>query len=254
MRALDLFCKAGGASMGLHQAGFEVTGIDIEPQKRYPFAFIQGDVLKINVEWCRQFDLIWASPPCQRFTSLRSVFDSSKYEDLVEPTRALLAQIGKPSIIENVVGAPLRIDLTLCANYWGLRSYRHRIFECSFPVVQLEHKPHLIPVNRRKKNRRGHWDAGGFVTVVGDIGSYVGPEAMGIDWMTGNELSQAIPPAYSKYIAEQFLSQQKCICPTDCDCENPEPEDDGVALCSEHCPVHNLFPTPYPECLTHNKK
>lgn len=192
--------------MGLHQAGFEVTGVDIEPQKRYPFAFFQGDVLKIDVAWCRQFDLIWASPPCQRFTVLRSVFDSSKYEDLVEPTRALLVAIGKPSIMENVVGAPLRADVTLCANTFGLRSYRHRIFECSFPVVQPEHKLHLIRVNRRKKNRRGHWDAGGFVTVVGDIGSYVGPEAMGIDWMTGNELSQAIPPAYSKYIAEQFLT------------------------------------------------
>lgn len=230
-KALDLFCKAGGASMGLHQAGFDVTGIDIEPQKRYPFTFFQGDALTVPIEWARQFDLIWASPPCQRYTSLKSVFDSSKYEDLVEPTRTLLAKIGKPSIIENVVGAPLRIDVTLCANTFGLRSYRHRIFECSFPVRQPEHKPHTVRVNRRKKNRRGHWDAGGFATVVGDIGSYVGPEAMGIDWMTGNELSQAIPPAYSKYLAEQFL----------CDCQCPEPAE-GVALVSNSCPIHNLFP------------
>ena len=88
---------------------------------------------------------------------------------------------------------------------FGLRSYRHRIFECSFPVEQPCHPQHKTRVNRKKTNRRAHWDAGGYVTVVGDIGSYVGPEAMGIDWMTGNELSQAIPPAYSRFIGEQLI-------------------------------------------------
>lgn len=205
-RVLDLFCGAGGAAMGLHRAwpDAEIYGVDIEDQPRYPFRFYRADVWEWAVfEW-RDFDFIWASPPCQRFTCLKSVFDSTKYPDYIEPVRAKLAATGKPTVIENVVGAPLRRDLMLCAAPFGLRSYRHRIFECSFPVAQPDHPKHTVAVNRRKKNRRGHWDAGGFVTVVGDIGSYVGLEAMGIDWMTGNELSQAIPPAYSEYIARQF--------------------------------------------------
>lgn len=207
MRALDLFCKAGGATKGLQRAGFYVVGVDIQPQPRHcGDEFHQADALTFPLEG---YDLIWASPPCQRYTCLRSVFDSSKYADLIEAVRNRLESSGIPFVIENVVGAPLRRDLMLCAAPFGLRSYRHRIFECSFPVVQPSHPKHIVPVNRRKKNRRGHWDAGGFVTVVGDIGSYVGPEAMGIDWMTGNELSQAVPPAYSQYIAEQFLSQRK---------------------------------------------
>jgi DNA (cytosine-5)-methyltransferase 1 len=203
MRILDLFCGAGGAAMGLHRQwrDAEIVGVDIKLQKRYPFRFIQEDAMTYNLAG---FDFIWASPPCQCFTALKSVFDSSKYEDLVDPIRQRLLRSGSPFVIENVVGAPLRKDLMLCANAFGLRSYRHRIFEASFPLVQIEHPKHIVRVNQRKKNRRGHWDAGGFVTVVGDIGSYVGPEAMGIDWMTGHELSQAIPPAYSQYIAQQF--------------------------------------------------
>lgn len=203
LSALDLFCKAGGATKGLQRAGFQVTGVDIEAQPRYcGELFVQADAMTFPLDG---YDLIWASPPCQRYTCLRSVFDASKYPDLIAPVRARLEAQGTPFVIENVVGAPLRRDLMLCAAPFGLRSYRHRIFECSFPVTQPSHPKHLVPVNRRKKNRRGHWDAGGFVTVVGDIGSYVGPEAMGIDWMTGNELSQAIPPAYSEYIAREFL-------------------------------------------------
>lgn len=206
MRALDLFCGAGGASMGLNQAGFLVHGVDITPQKRYPFKFFQADAMTFPLDG---YDFIWASPPCQCYTVLKSVFDSSRYADLVAPIRERLLASGIPFVIENVVGAPLRKDLILCANYFGLRSYRHRIFECSFPVEQPEHKPHRVRVNRKKENRRAHWNAGGFVTVVGDIGRYVGPEAMGIDWMTGNELSQAIPPAYSKYIAGEFFKTVK---------------------------------------------
>ena len=208
MSLLDLFCGAGGAAMGYHRAGFtDIVGVDIVPQPRYPFRFILMNALNLHTGPWDHWDLVHASPPCQRYTCLRSTFDSSKYPDLIVAVRDFLQKIGAPYVIENVVGAPLRTDLTLCAAPFGLRSYRHRIFECSFPVVQPEHPKHVIRVNRRKKNRRKHWDAGGFVTVVGDIGSYVGPEAMGIDWMTGHELSQAIPPAYTEYIGRQFRAQ-----------------------------------------------
>ena len=193
--------------MGYSRAGFEVVGVDIVPQKHYPFEFHQANAMTFPLD---EFDVIHASPPCQRFTSLKFVFDSSKYEDLVDPIRQRLIASGKPYVIENVVGAPLRRDLILCAAPFGLRSYRHRIFESNVPLMQPDHPKHVVPVNRRKTNRRGHWDAGGFVTVVGDIGRYVGPEAMGIDWMTGNELSQAIPPAYTQFIGDQIMRVLRC--------------------------------------------
>jgi DNA (cytosine-5)-methyltransferase 1 len=202
-RLLDLFCGAGGAAKGYQRAGFYVVGVDIKLQPHYcGDEFIQADAMTYPLDG---FDAIHASPPCQRYTALRSVFDSTKYADLIGATRFRLEMSGLLWVIENVVGAPLRRDLILCAAPFGLRAYRHRIFEMNFPVEQPEHPKHLIPVNRRKKNRRGHWDAGGFVTVVGDISRYVGPEAMGIDWMTGNELSQAIPPAYTEYIGRWLL-------------------------------------------------
>src|SRR5271169_854352 len=124
--ALDLFCGAGGASAGLSSAGFNVLGVDIKPQ-HYPYPFIQADALKFEIP--NDVDFIWASPPCQPFTVLGGREDLSKYEDLIEPTRAKLKASGRPWVMENVVGAPLRRDLMLCANSFGLRCYRHRIFE-----------------------------------------------------------------------------------------------------------------------------
>lgn len=209
LQALDLCCKAGGASMGLHRAGFQVFGVDIEPQPRYPFKFLQRDALSMPNAHLASFDFIWASPHCQRYTALGGREDLSHYPDQVADFRALLIGSGVPYAIENVVGAPLRADLVLCANSFGLRSYRHRVFECSFPVVQPPHPPHKVRVNRRGENRRQHWANGGHITVTGDIGTYIGPEALGIDWMNGNELSQAVPPAFSEYVARQFLAWRK---------------------------------------------
>lgn len=204
--ALDLFCGAGGATKGLQMAGYHVTGVDINPQPRYcGDRFIQCDVM----DWkClgAGYDFIWASPPCQPFTVLGKREDLSGYPDLIEPVRSRLLRSGRPWVIENVPGATLRVDLMLCANTFGLRSYRHRIFECSFGIGAPVHKPHLVRVNRRGENRLKHWKNGGHITITGDVGRYCGKEAMGIDWMTGNELSQAIPPAYAKYIANYLDS------------------------------------------------
>lgn len=208
-RALDLFCKAGGAAMGLHRAGFDVVGVDTEFQPRYPFDFMWADALTVSLEG---FDFIWASPPCQQFCALRTREDLSGYPDLIAPIRKRLQESGLPFVIENVPGAPVRKDLVLCGAMFGLRSYRHRNFECSFKIYQPAHPKHTVRVNRRGENRREHWANGGFITITGDVGTYCGPEAMGIDWMSGNELSEAIPPAYSEYIGRAALPH--CSPPT----------------------------------------
>jgi DNA (cytosine-5)-methyltransferase 1 len=204
MILLDLFCKAGGAGMGYHRAGFDVVGVDIEPQPNYPFEFIQADAMTFPLNG---FDAIHASPPCQRYTQLGTRQDLSHYPDLVDSTRERLEASGSIWIIENVPGAPLRNPVTLCGAMFGLRSYRHRMFESNVPLSVPSHPKHLVRVNRRGENRREHWANGGFMTITGDVGVYCGPEAMGIDWMTGNELSQAIPPAYTEHIGRQLIGK-----------------------------------------------
>lgn len=202
-RALDLCCCAGGAAVGLHRAGFDVVGVDIKPQPNYPFTFRQADALTYPL--CG-FDFIWASPPCQRYCALATREDLSAYPDIIAPLRERLVASGIPWVIENVPGAPIRCDVMLCGAMFGLRSYRHRHFEASFPIPQLAHPPHTVRVNRRGENRRRHWDNGGHLTITGDVGTYCGPEAMGIDWMTGAEMSEAIPPAYSEHVGKDALA------------------------------------------------
>ena len=209
-RAIDLFCCAGGASVGLHRAGFDVTGVDIEPQPNYPFACFHMDALAFPLRYGPApgragYDFVWASPPCQKFCALNTREDLSHYPDLIAPVRAKLLASGIPFVIENVPGAPVRHDLMLCGAMFGLPSYPHRYFECSFPIEQPLHPKHAVRVNRRGENRRKHWANGGFITITGDVGTYCGPEAMGIDWMTGNEMSEAIPPAYAEYIGRAAL-------------------------------------------------
>lgn len=209
--ALDLFCKAGGASMGLYRAGFDVVGVDIEPQPRYPFAFVQADALKPPFDLSR-FDFIWASPPCQFYSALRPIAEASagsprNYQDLVAPTREMLLAAGVPYCIENVPGSPLRWSLLLCGEMFGLRTYRHRHFETSWLVMEPHHPPHRTPSQSKGRNRKAQWLAGAHASVYGDIGTYAGPEAMGIDWMNGRELGNAVPPAYSEYIGRAALHQ-----------------------------------------------
>lgn len=195
--ALDLFCKAGGVTKGLQRAGFYVVGVDIEPQPRYcGDAFVQGDALSIPVDRLRQFDLICASPPCQAYTTARHIH-GREHPDLIPRTRAMLEHAGVPWVIENVVGAPLRHDFLLCGSHFGERRLkRHRVFETNFgagPALKCDHADgEIISVF-------GH---GGHI--YNGVASW--REVMGIDWMTRDELAQAIPPAYSEYIARQFLA------------------------------------------------
>lgn len=204
-RMLDLFCCAGGAGKGYADAGFEVVGVDINPQPRYPFAFIQADVMSLDARFLRFFDAIHASPPCQHYSPLTALSPGKSYPDLLAPTRAKLEDAGVPWVIENVMTAPLIKDrsIVLCGGMFGLRTYRHRRFESSMRLVAPEHPKHVI--RTATKQRKAKWAEGWHVSMTGDVGVYVGPEAMGIDWMNGTELCEAIPPAYTRLIGLQIM-------------------------------------------------
>ena len=209
-RLLDLYCCAGGAGMGYSLAGFDVVGVDINPQPNYPFEFHQKDALAFALTHGEEFDAIHASPPCQAYTPLGALHPHKEYPDLVHATRIVLEGLhrwhGIPYIIENVMAAPLIKcrSVVLCGEMFGLRTIRHRRFETSFKAYVPEHKKHVAKT--ATKRRKELWDQGWHVSITGDVGTYVGPEAMGIDWMSGNELCQAIPPAYTKYLGRQMLA------------------------------------------------
>jgi len=203
MKILDLFCGAGGAAMGYSRAGFEVVGVDIAPQKHYPFEFIQADALDPPLFW-DEFDVIHASPPCQGYSVLNKA-NKKNYPKLIEPIREILKNIGLPYIIENVLGAPLIDPLLLCGSMFnlgasGYQLRRHRLFETSFDIPQplCNHQGYAIGVHGG-----GRWDNSKAKTRGGYQGTKAErAEAMGIDWMNRDELSNAIPPAYTQYIAE----------------------------------------------------
>jgi DNA (cytosine-5)-methyltransferase 1 len=160
-KLLDLFCGAGGAAMGHARAGFDVVGVDINPQPHYPFAFIQFDVLKLDRRFLRWFDAIHASPPCQLYTRKSSTWGRERkhfieHPDLIEPTRAMLAESGLPYVLENVMGAPMRCDVMLCGTMFGLRIIKHRQFECNFPVFAPGAKCDHSEVRRRVAQGRIH--------------------------------------------------------------------------------------------------
>jgi DNA (cytosine-5)-methyltransferase 1 len=198
-RLLDLFCCAGGAAMGYHRAGFDVVGVDIKPQPRYPFEFVQRDAIEV-------LDAVHASPPCQSYTPLRALHPDKTYPDLVDATRARLDQTGLPYIIENVMTAPLikEKSIVLCGAMFGLRAYRHRRFESNVDLCAPAHPKHVAMTATSR--RRERWDAGWNVSITGDVGTYLGLEAMGIDWMNGNELCEAIPPPYAENIGCQIIN------------------------------------------------
>jgi DNA (cytosine-5)-methyltransferase 1 len=209
-RILDLFCGAGGAAMGLHQAGFEVVGVDIKPQPHYPFEFHQGDALAYLLEG---FDAYWASPPCQAYMDTRkNGAKPSKHPRLIEPTRERLVATGKPYIIENVHKAPLKGSLLLCGTMFGLRVIRHRYFELSFPAPMspftCNHWGQVANgefVGVYAMGGRGHRHGKGLRDGPPEKAQVTAAEAMGIDWMTTKELQEAIPPAYSRFIGEQLM-------------------------------------------------
>jgi DNA (cytosine-5)-methyltransferase 1 len=207
-RALDLFCCAGGVTKGLQRAGFYVVGVDIEPQPHYcGDEFHQADALTFDLSG---FDLICASPPCQAYTLCQRIQDNA-HPDLVGPIRERLKASGAPYCIENVPGAPLVNPIELCGAMFGLRTYRHRLFECSFPIAAPVHPPHTARNTKMGRKPR----EGEFIHVVGNFsGVAAAKEAMGIDWMPRDKLREAIPPAYAEYIgrrAIEFIEAQRKV-------------------------------------------
>lgn len=214
-RLLDLFCCAGGAGVGYRRAGFEVVGVDLKPQPRYPFKFIQADALRLDPEFLASFDAIHASPPCQSYSDLaKRNGNADAWPRLVEPVREMLIGTGLPYIIENVDGAPLLNPVVLCGTmFTGLRVLRHRLFETNFLVLVPPHGRH--PIVHTFDKRKGQFGKTNemldFVSVTGGGNCTVAAasDAMGIDWMTKNELNEAIPPVYTQHIGEQLLAQMR---------------------------------------------
>lgn len=210
--------------MGYNRAGFEVVGVDIKPQKHYPFEFHQVDALEYLTEHGREFDFIHASPPCQAYSSLRFLNPEKKPECFIERIREKLKRWGGLWVIENVMGAPLIDPVMLCGTMFKLRTknsraelWRHRLFEINW------NRPLIPPCNHRTLPSiigvyGGHGrDRRRVISVIGHSGGFSNRdgtqkysteerrEAMGIDWMNGMELSQAIPPAYTEYLGKQIV-------------------------------------------------
>lgn len=211
-RILDLFCGAGGASMGYSRAGFEVVGVDITEQPRYPFGFLQSDaiavldtVLAVGGKYdAYTFDAIHASPPCQGYSRMSTCRPglADEYPRLIEPVRERLVAIGLPYVIENVVGAPLRWPTLLCGAMFGREVYRHRLFETSFPTPQLPDPEHVVPTSKA-----GHWTPGTYISIAGHCSPMaLAREVMDIDWMRREELAEAIPPYFTEFIGTALMA------------------------------------------------
>jgi DNA (cytosine-5)-methyltransferase 1 len=200
-KLLDLFCCAGGAAMGMHKVfpNSEIVGVDIKSQPRYPFTFIQADAMTFPLEG---YDFIWASPPCQAYSEATPITTKGKHPRLIEETRERLVLAGVPYIIENVEGARgnLKNPMMLCGTMFGLGVWRHRYFETNpnlfMSPMNCQHVGHPVtvnpPANARKNQGKRDFDKE--------------KKAMGIDWMDKNEISQAVPPAYSEYLLRTMFA------------------------------------------------
>ncbi len=212
MKLLDLFCKAGGAGEGYRRAGFDVTGVDIEAQPNNPHRFIKADALQFVHQHGREFDAVHASPPCQGYSRLRAMHPGREHPLLVESVRDALKSLGVPWVIENVPGSPVLTysdlfgghGVMLCGSMFGLgiqRGFlrRHRHFETSFPLPQ--------PVCNHVGRAVGVYGHGGHSHKHRMLYRAEAAGAMQINWMTRDELCQAIPPAYTEWIGRRMLDQ-----------------------------------------------
>lgn len=204
-RLLDLFCGAGGCSRGYADAGFEVVGVDIEPQPNYPYEFRRDDALEFlreSLYAIDYYDAIHASPPCQAY-SRTDKLNATQHPDLIAETRDLLRATGLPYVIENVKGAPLENPQLLEGQMFGLNTHRPRLFETSWGYEA----PLLRPPPPRQTKMGRKTKPGEAMQVVGNFtGMEDAQRAMGIDWMSRKELAQAIPPAYTEHIGSYLMA------------------------------------------------
>ena len=208
-KLLDLFCGAGGAARGYQNAGFYVVGIDINPMPRYcGDEFHQGDALEYLAEHGHEFDAIHASPPCQGYTTMNQRWSETRecHPLLIENVREMIQC--RPYVIENVPGA--RNDLInpvqLCGSFFGLEVRRHRLFETPILLLvpECDHPDNEIPVYGKMDGRR-LWTRTDGSELRAPKNLEVARSAMGIDWMEWDELTQAIPPAYTEFIGKQLM-------------------------------------------------
>jgi DNA (cytosine-5)-methyltransferase 1 len=228
-RILDLFCGAGLVADGLMAAGFDVVGVDLAPQPRYPGPFLQHDALALDDRFISMFDAIWASPPCLRDTALNSSArreqrahggEEYRHPDLIAPTRALLHRIGKPFVIENVATASLIDPVILCGSHFGLgvtvddqrfHLQRHRKIETNFALLQpacRHHGPVIGVYGGHARVRAASAGGRGTADFVGHSHNEIMSAAMGLDrYLTCDEISQGVPPAYARYVGEALMLQ-----------------------------------------------
>jgi len=233
-RTLDLYSCAGGAGVGYHRAGFDVYGVDINPQPNYPFAFHQGDALEVlsrlysgsSVEFAHpdgrkesltlaDFDVVHASPPCQSYLNLgavnRALGRTYDHADLIDVTRDLIVASGKPYVIENVADARKQLidPVRICGTGLGRPLRRHRLFESNVSLVGIscEHKRFTEKKYWTGWRPKGEHRLSTVVQVYGNAGGREHwPAAMGIDWMTADEMCEAIPPSYTEHLGSQLLA------------------------------------------------
>lgn len=217
-RLLDLFCGGGGAAKGYHDAGFEVVGVDLQPQGNYPYTFVQMDALEFLMRGgAARFDVIHASPPCQAYTRKAADWGRKRnhwieHPDLLGPTREALQRTGLPYVIENVVGAPIDAQLMLCGSMFGLRIQKHRLFEANWALP-------MAPATCNHEDLYNPWQGKG--RSADKLRA-----AMGIDWLpisggasrkagyTG-DLFNAIPPRYTEHVGAALLQEVGAQYPED---------------------------------------
>ena len=208
---LDLYSCQGGATRGYQQAGFTVHGVDIDDQPRYiGDAFTQADVIRFladNMAWIREtFAFVHASPPCQRYSRAQKI-QQREHPDLIAPTRELLDETGLPWVIENVEEArsELKDPVMLCGAPFGMKTYRHRLFETSgWTLTPPPHPQHTAPLTKMGRPRK----PGEMAHYVGNFsGVQEARDDMQMPWASRDGLRECIPPAYARYVAEQWLAQ-----------------------------------------------
>lgn len=193
--------------MGYHKAGFEIKGVDIHPQPRYPFSFIQTDAISYLEELISsgeiyEYDVITGSPPCQAFTKAQTI-RGNNHVDLIAPFRRLVNLSKLPYVIENVPGSPLVDPVLLCGASFGLHTYRHRLFESNVLLEVPQHPPHLVTPQKMGRPLQD----GDFYHAVGNFQSvaYVRKD-MDVHWMTREGIRESIPPCYTEYLGRQIYA------------------------------------------------